>query len=87
MEKISDEVLNLLQELKVRREADEKPLEIKDQLRMVHDRCPDIWEKDIQYCPSFYGLKQFNFDDCMKGCKGCCKECWNEALKEHDIDK
>ena len=38
------DLFRILQELKERREADEKALAIKDQLRMVRDKCPDIWD-------------------------------------------
>lgn len=36
--------LSAFQELKERREADKKPLDIKQQVRIVHDKCPDVWK-------------------------------------------
>jgi hypothetical protein len=38
------DLLELAYEVKERRESDEKTLAIKDQLRMVRDKCPDIWD-------------------------------------------
>lgn len=44
MEIDADYMLQILQELKERREADSKPLDIKAQLRLVRDKCPDVWD-------------------------------------------
>ena len=76
------------QEIKERREADKKPLGIKDQLRMAHDRCPDLWSflmennaESVYFCPDDYDIESgpclgvgYPYDNCTK--------CWDEALKE-----
>ena len=67
-------------ELKERREADKKALTIKEQLRLVHDKCPDVWEK-IDFpdfdCPSQHGFKYHNED-----CQGFCVSCYDKALED-----
>lgn len=80
----TDQMLQILQELKEHREYDNKYLGIKGQLRLVRDKCPRIWEMDITYCPEVYGLKQFSYEQCMNGHAGCCKECWDKALEGDD---
>ena len=82
-----DILAKIIKELKERREADEKALAIKDQLRMVHDRCPDIWSflmennaESVYFCPDDYDIKS-------APCLGAghpyehCKKCWNKALE------
>jgi len=73
--------LYALQELKERREADKKPLDIKDQLRIVRDRCPDIW----QYVRNNVCVKEIGIvkgGTCLKDSCDACDRCYSEALKE-----
>lgn len=83
------EVAEALQELKERREADSKPLDIKGQLRLVRDKCPGMWDlivTSLYACPSMIdtGL-QPNLLDSEDICYGFgndnCKECWGKALE------
>ncbi len=72
-----DKLLSILQELKERRAAD-KPLDIKGQLRLVRDRCPELWKmvrSDIADCPEVF---QLSGGECLAK---NCKECWDKALE------
>jgi len=89
-------VVKALQELKERREAEHvadtsnmMPLDIKGQMRLVRDKCPDIWDlvvTSLYACPSMIdtGL-QPNLLDSKDICCGFgdenCKECWDKALE------
>jgi hypothetical protein len=57
-------------------------LDIKDQLRIVRDKCPDIWQfisgENSDYCPSKFGFENNEEKVCM--IIGC-QECWNRILK------
>ena len=77
MEIDADYMLQILQELKERREADSKPLDIKGQLRLMRDRCPRIWERvrSDTACPVFFQLAG---GECLAK---NCKECWDKALE------
>lgn len=71
-------------------------LTIKEQLKLIHDKCPDIWKKVApeeqsrflypgQYdCPHNYKLEDDK--DCYKnqayGGTSDCRECWENAIKE-----
>lgn len=77
--------LCILKELKERRKLEQvvsiTPLDIKGQLRLVRDRCPDLWDKHIAHiCTKYYGLRQYNREIRMCG-YGTCKECWDKALE------
>lgn len=77
-----------LQELKERREADHvadaskmMPLDIKDQLRLVRDKCPGVWRICIgRSCPC--DCKLTFVDDDAKSCESRCRECWDKAIEE-----
>lgn len=69
-----------LQELKKRRKADSDPLDIKGQLRMIRDRCPDIYTRICNGpdCAMSFDLKV------IKDCNyptGDCTICFNKALE------
>ncbi len=67
----------MVQELKELRAAD-KPLDIKGQLRLVRDRCPELWKmvrSDIADCPEVF---QLSGGECLAK---NCKECWDKALE------
>ena len=88
MEIDADYMLQILQELKERREADSKPLDIKGQLRLMRDRCPDIWKNRSynQHCPDSSGLPSRKVHDeigDMDKCVPCkdCDACMNKALE------
>ena len=81
------EVAEALQELKERRAAD-KPLDIKGQLRLVRDKCPDVWKTRAynQHCPDYFGMPSRkahdeigDIDKCVP-CKDC-DACMNKALE------
>ena len=76
----SDVLLPILRELKERREADSKPLDIKAQLRLVRDRCPDVWKILTENaCTCDYNLPCIDGDcpdDVTK-----CNICWDKALE------
>lgn len=70
-----------LKELKERRAADSKKLDIKAQLRLVRDRCPDLWKSILaEKCPDDFGFDNISAEDCS-GCSLQCKECFNKALE------
>ena len=78
---VDNDVVRLaLQELKERREADSKPLDIKGQLRLVRDKCPDVWEMKIIGCPSDWFVVKDNFCNIDGICKNIWGNCWDEAL-------
>jgi len=82
-----DDLLQILQELKERREADNvadtsniMSLDIKGQLRLIRDKCPDIY---IRICngPDCAGSVDL---EVRKDCNyptSDCQECWNKALE------
>lgn len=83
----SDIVRLALQELKKRRGADHladagKMMTIKEQLRLVRAKCPDVWRQYHEHiCPAVYDLR----GKCDGAAKGIgdndCKECWDKALE------
>lgn len=53
-------------------------LSIKQQLRLIRDKCPDVWDEIIESCPSSFGLEDkidctFHED---------CPKCWDLAMAE-----
>lgn len=57
-------------------------LSMKDQLRIVRDRCPDVWEKIIivYSCPSNIWLHDNMVNhECEFGSIKC-RDCWNSAI-------
>jgi len=82
-----DDLLQILQELKERREANNvadtsniMSLDIKGQLRLIRDKCPDIY---IRICngPDCAGSVDL---EVRKDCNyptSDCQECWNKALE------
>lgn len=77
----SDVLLPMLQELKERRAADSKKLDVKAQLRLVLDKCPDVWESILaEKCPDNFGFNNISAEDCS-GCSLQCKECFDKALE------
>ena len=75
---IRSNAIQLLKELKERRESDGKLLDIKGQLRLVRDRCPEVWgvvRSDIADCPEVF---QLSGGECLAK---NCKECWDKALE------
>lgn len=77
----SDVLLPILQELKERREVDSKKLDIKAQLWLVRNKCPDVWESILtEKCPDNFGFNNISAEDCF-GCSLQCKECFNKTLE------
>lgn len=55
-------------------------LSIKEQLRLVHDKCPDIWDEILDNCPSEYDLSEIPCMDREYATE--CRMCWNKALED-----
>jgi hypothetical protein len=52
-------------------------LSIKEQLLLVRDNYPDVWDRiTVNNCPC--GFKIGNGGDCGMG----CEKCWNKALED-----
>lgn len=70
----------------------DKPLDIKAQLRLVRDKCPNVWDAipDNFGCPSMFPMgSQAKLIDSKDVCCGIigddnCKECWHKALEDGD---
>lgn len=72
---------SILKELKECREADKKTLTIKQQLQLVRDKCPDIW----QYVRNNACTKEIGIvknGTCSRNSCDACDRCYSEALKE-----
>lgn len=55
-------------------------LSIKEQLRLVRNKCPDVWDEIMDDCPGEYGLPQL---PCRYGdYTAKCSECWDKALED-----
>lgn len=58
-------------------------LSIKEQLHLVHDKCPNVWEDYRRvYCPSAFGLMPEKECALYMSDKKYCRECWDKALEE-----
>lgn len=85
MERISDELLQIMQELKERRAAEAtvkesltvEPLDIKAQLRLVRDRCPDVF-MFLRQTSCVKEVLQVG-SQCETTCDAC-EKCWGEAF-------
>lgn len=75
-----NDMLELMQELKELRAADSKPLDIKGQLRLVRDKCPDVWEIVTENACTFDHNLPYADCDCSDDV-AICKECWDKALE------
>ena len=77
-------LLQILQELKERRDADNKPLDIKGRLQLSRRRCPVVWDRfKTITCPRRYGLVDF-WDKKQGICsrnRQDCENCWDKALE------
>lgn len=62
-------------------EADSKPLDIKAQLRLMRDKCPDVW-KELNRLPKgrfcHYNFIKTGVQNCLHP---YCKCCWDKALE------
>lgn len=63
-----------------------KPLSMKEQLRIIRDKCPGVWERLIvsNSCPSNVWLHDNTENngckfDCIK-----CNNCWNDAIGDDE---
>lgn len=57
-------------------------LSIKEQLRLVKNKCPDMWEIFMDGCPSEYGLPEMEIPCMGRDYATECRECWNKALED-----
>lgn len=58
-------------------------LSVKQQLKLVREKCPDVWEMiDEEKCPADFNLT--NVEGCLSNENNSCTSCWGRALNGGD---
>lgn len=58
----------------------DKPLDVKAQLRLVRDKCPDVWEIITENACTFDHNLPYADCDCSDDVAEC-KKCWSKVLE------
>lgn len=60
-------------------------MNIKEELRLIKDKCPNMWLYLIEHkCPNLFIKDSFDIGFCKKDSLDECEECWIKALESLD---